>query len=147
MKQMNTWLVFALVALLSGCDVGKAPNTILPATAVVDAVYAPNATRWLNAKLGKPKAAETVEFTYWHDEKAANYNNRGMGYASLVIDGTERIRPVDNIGGYKYSSSQGFKIAFDGKVWNVFVATSELSTHDANPGEFFSDALAVLEKY
>lgn len=146
MKYLYVALLCAMLGMLGGCDGGKV-NTVLPRTAVVDAIYAPHATEWINAKLGKPKTAKTIVMTYWHDEAADNYSNRGIGYMSLVIDGAEKIRPVDNVGGYDYSASRGFKFAYDGRKWMAYVAEDEVESHENIPELYFNDVLAVLAKY
>lgn len=142
MKIKIATLVLALVALVAlvGCGDQKM-NQVMPRAATTDAVYSAKASQYLEDALGTPKA-KRVEMTFWHQA-----DRKGVGYLSLVVDGVEKIRPIDNIGGYSAASSKGFKFIFDNGTWKAYVAEAEEKTHGENPQEFFSKATGVLRRY
>ncbi len=132
-------LVIAFAALV-GCGESK-ENKIMPKAATTDAVYSEKASRYLEDALGTPKA-KRIEMTFWHEA-----DRKGVGYLSLVVDGVEMIRPIDNIGGYSAASSQGFKFIYEGGAWKAYVAEAEENTHGEHPQEFFDKTTGILRKY
>lgn len=134
-------LVVMVLAALVGCGESK-ENQIMPKEATTDAVYSEKASRYLEEVIGTPKKAKRIEMTFWHET-----DRKGVGYLSLVVDGVEMIRPIDNIGGYSAASSQGFKFIYEGGAWKAYVAEAEENTHGEHPQEFFDKTTGILRKY
>jgi len=135
-------LVVMVLAALVGCGESK-ENKILPKEATTDAVYSEKASQYLEEVLGTPKA-KRIELIFWNEK-----NNPDTGYLSLVVDGVEKIRPIDNFGGYRRrtASSEGFKFVYSDGVWKAYVATGETSTHGENPQEFFNEVTGIIRRY
>ena len=141
MKIKISLVVMVLTALI-GCGESTG-NNVMPKAATTDAVYSEKTSQYLEEALGTPKA-KRIEFTFWNE--AANPDT---GYLSLVVDGVEKIRPVDNLGGYRRrtASSEGFKFIYSDGAWKAYVATGETSTHGENPQEFFNEVTGIIRRY
>lgn len=135
-------LVAIAFAALVGCGESK-ENKIMPQAATTDAVYSEKASKYLEDALGTPKA-KRIELTFWNEA-----SNSDTGYLSLVVDGVEKIRPIDNFGGYRRrtASSEGFKFVYSDGAWKAYVATGEISTHGDNPQEFFNEVTGIIRRY
>ncbi|ORE37863.1 hypothetical protein [Pseudomonas aeruginosa] len=141
MKIKIALLAIAFAALV-GCSESK-ENQIMPKAATTDAVYSEKASKYLEDAIGTPKA-KRIELTFWNES-----SNSDTGYLSLVVDGVEKIRPIDNFGGYRLrtASSEGFKFVYSDGTWKAYVATGETSTHGDNPQEFFSEVTGIIRRY
>jgi len=130
-------------AVLVGCGESK-ENQIMPKEATTDAVYSEKASQYLEEVLGTPMKAKRIELIFWNE-----VSNPDTGYLSLVVDGVEKIRPIDNFGGYRRrtASSEGFKFVYSDGAWKAYVATGETSTHGENPQEFFSEVTGIIRRY
>ncbi|MFU2928727.1 MULTISPECIES: hypothetical protein [Pseudomonadaceae] len=130
-------------AVLVGCGESK-ENQIMPKEATTDAVYSEKASQYLEEVLGTPMKAKRIELIFWNEA-----SNPDTGYLSLVVDGVEKIRPIDNFGGYRRrtASSEGFKFVYSDGAWKAYVATGETSTHGENPQEFFSEVTGIIRRY
>jgi hypothetical protein len=133
-------LVAIVFAALVGCGESK-ENQIMPKEATTDAVYSEKASQYLEDVLGTPKA-KRIELTFWNE--AANPDT---SYLSLLVDGVEKIRPIDNIGGYSAATSKGFKFVYEAGAWKAYVAEAETKTHGEHPQEFFSKTTGILREY
>ncbi|HEY1028633.1 MAG TPA: hypothetical protein VGE28_13535 [Pseudomonas sp.] len=133
-------LVVMVLAALVGCGESK-ENQIMPKAATTDAVYSEKASKYLEEAIGTPKA-DRIELTFWYEE-----SNPDTGYLSLVVDGVEKIRPIDNIGGYSAATSKGFKFVYGAGAWKAYVAEDETKTHGEHPQEFFNKTTGILRKY
>lgn len=140
--EIKSILVILVLAALVGCGESK-KNKVMPKSATTDAVYSEKASQYLEASLGTPKA-KRIELTFWNEE-----NNSETGYMSLIVDGVEKIRPIDNLGGYRRrtASSEGFKFVYNNGAWKAYVATGETSTHGGNPREFFNEVTGIIRRY
>lgn len=138
MRKIISAVFMAIV--FTGCSSGESENQVMPAKSTVDAVYAPNTTEYLRASVGTPRS-KSLELTFWHEAGSAYH-----GYASLKVDGLEKIRPVDNVGGFDFSQATAFKFHYTDGVWVAYVATSD-RTHEARPEEFFADVVELLKKF
>ncbi|EIK54722.1 hypothetical protein YO5_18192 [Stutzerimonas stutzeri TS44] len=139
MKIKIALVVLALVALV-GCGETEV-NKVMPKAATTDAVYSENASKYLEEAIGAPKA-KRIEMTFWHEA-----DRKGVGYLSLIVDGVETIRPIDNIGGYSAANSKGFKFIYENGNWKAYVAEAEAKTHGDHPQEFFNKTTGILRKY
>lgn len=141
MKIKIAILVLALVALV-GCGEQKM-NQVMPRSATTDAVYSAKASQYLKDTLGTPKAKK-IELTFWNEK-----SNPDTGYLSLVIDGVEKIRPIDNYGGVnrRTASTDGFKFVFENGTWRAYVAEEDIKTHGEHPQEFYNEMTAILRRY
>jgi hypothetical protein len=141
MKVKFSLVVLALFALV-GCGETDV-NKVMPKAATTDAVYSERASQYLEEAIGTPKA-KRIELTFWNEE-----NNPDTGYLSLVVDGVEKIRPIDNFGGYRRrtASSEGFKFVYSDGAWKAYVAKKEADTHGENPHEFFNEVTGIMRKY
>lgn len=139
MKNKIALIVMVLAALV-GCGESK-ENQIMPKAATTDAVYSEKASQYLEEVLGTPKA-KRIELTFWNEK-----SNPDTGYLSLVVDGVEKIRPIDNIGGYSAATSKGFKFVYEAGEWKAYVAADETKTHGEHPQEFFNKTTGILRKY
>lgn len=141
MKIKISLVLLALFALV-GCGETDV-NKVMPKAATTDAVYSEIASKYLEEAIGTPKAKQ-IELTFWNEA-----SNPDTGYLSLVVDGVEKIRPIDNLGGYRRrtASSEGFKFIYSDGKWKAYVATGETSTHGENPQEFFNEVTGIIRRY
>lgn len=141
MKIKIAVLVLALFALV-GCDEAKM-NKVMPATATADAVYSEKTSQYLDKAVGRPRA-ETVQLTFWNEP-----SNRDTGYMSLLINGVQKVRPIDNIGGYsrKTAGTDAFKFVYENGKWSAYVSENDIDTHSSHPEEFFAGIAQILQRY
>lgn len=142
MKIKIATLVLALLVALVGCGEQKM-NKVMPKAATTDAVYSAKASQYLDDALGTPKAKK-IELTYWNEK-----SNPDTGYLSLVVDGVEKIRPIDNYGGVnrRTASTDGFKFVFENGTWRAYVAEADIETHGEHPQEFYNEMTGILRRY
>jgi hypothetical protein len=144
MKKLFSALFVVAALLIAGCDAGKV-NKVLPATAVVDAVYSEKLSNWVAEQVGTPKS-KSVVMTFWHDHGRSDLNN-SEGYLSFVVNGVEGIKPVDNVGGYDFADSMGFKFSYSNGEWLAYIAEEELASREKTPDLYLGDVVEVLKKY
>lgn len=142
MKKLSIIVVTMVLAALVGCGEPKM-NKFMPATATADAVYSEKTSRYLDKAVGRPKA-ESIQLTFWNEP-----GNRDTGYMSLLINGVQKVRPIDNIGGYsrQTAGTDAFKFVYENGKWSAYISENDIETHSNHPEEFFAGVAQILRHY